>query len=293
MWIKSAIKTKISHIHMKTTSAFLCIGVVALHQQNSQHGILVSAFSPMTTVGSQRSRTIQRGFHRSSKSNDVESEMAKLERTVKADTQERLDLKAVTNLSTKAFDSGRDTPESIQQEIQNPWKVSIAAGAVAFFASITMSHSVPIAGLWFGAAFLAAQWDPVDEDSLAGPIARTVGRGAIRAQPKIKAVAKAAMSDVDEMNQYYSEDLEELRQQIQALERTNRVLAQENEEYRLKLARREAVDQSMSSFNLDELKDMARISGVPLTGTKAQLMMRLVEAEIIIPKMDVLKKKPN
>eukprot|EP00814_Leptocylindrus_danicus_P009244 CAMPEP_0116013176 /NCGR_PEP_ID=MMETSP0321-20121206/5573_1 /TAXON_ID=163516 /ORGANISM="Leptocylindrus danicus var. danicus, Strain B650" /LENGTH=219 /DNA_ID=CAMNT_0003482681 /DNA_START=342 /DNA_END=1001 /DNA_ORIENTATION=- len=219
--------------------------------------------------------------------------MAKLERTVKADTQERLDLKAVTNLSAKAFDTGRDTPESIQQEIQNPWKVSIAAGAVAFFASLTMSHSVPLAGLCFGAAFLAAQWDPVDEDSVAGPIARTVGRNAIRAQPKIKAVAKAAMSDVDEVNGYYSQEMKELQKRVQALERENQVLTQENEEYRLKLARRDAVDRSMSSFNLDELKDMARTSGVPLTGTKAELMMRLIEAEIIVPKMDVSKKKPN
>mmetsp|Transcript_13715 Transcript_13715/g.20955 ORF Transcript_13715/g.20955 Transcript_13715/m.20955 type:complete len:287 (-) Transcript_13715:1465-2325(-) len=286
---------------MKTTSALLCISVVlALHHhqhKNSQHAVtFVSAFSPTATTGSRRSRAIIRNrcFQRNSKSSsDVESEMAKLERTVKADTQERLDLKAVTNLSAKAFDTGKDTPESIQQEIQNPWKVSIAAGAVAFFASLTMSHSVPVAGLCFGAAFFAAQWDPVDEDSVAGPIARTVGRNAIRAQPKIKAVAKAAMSDVDEVNGYYTQEMKELRERVRALERENQVLAQENEEYRLKLARRDAVDRSMSSFNLDELKDMARTSGVPLTGTKAELMMRLIEAEVIVPKMDVSKKKPN
>lgn len=43
------------------------------------------------------------------------------------------------------------------------------------------------------------------------------------------------------------------------------------------------VDENMSSFNLSELKDQARENKLQVGGSKAQLMMRLIEAEVVTP----------
>ena len=110
----------------------------------------------------------------------------------------------------------------------------------------------------------------MEEEGAAGAGARLVGRFAINSvevsKPKIKAVARAAMRN--------EEDIARLQQQISELK-------EENTQLRIWKERRMVIDERISDYTLDELKEIARKNRLPVGGTKAILMMRLAEAEAI------------
>ena len=64
---------------------------------------------------------------------------------------------------------------------------------------------------------------------------------------------------------------DELQQQVLELK-------QENEELKLWRQRRTDVDDQMGGYTVGDLKVIAKKDGLTVGGTKAQLMMRLVEA---------------
>jgi hypothetical protein len=84
-------------------------------------------------------------------------------------------------------------------------------------------------------------------------------------KPKIKAVVRAAMSD--------QEEIFLLKEKIKQLEVQNSDLQKWKRQ-------RIAVDESLSKFTLDELKEMARRNKLPVGGSKSQLMMRLLENDV-------------
>jgi hypothetical protein len=111
-----------------------------------------------------------------------------------------------------------------------------------------------------------ANGDPLDEDNATGAVARQVGRMTIQSvessKPKLKAIARAALTD--------QEEIVLLKQRIKRLEFAKADLELWKE-------RRTAVDENASRYSLDELKDVARRNKLALGGTKSQLLMRILE----------------
>ena len=71
------------------------------------------------------------------------------------------------------------------------------------------------------------------------------------------------------------EEISNLKQEVENLQEENAKLA-------LLKQRRMCVDESLSNYLVDELKDKARQINIPMGGNKAQLMMRLVEEVVVI-----------
>jgi hypothetical protein len=151
----------------------------------------------------------------------------------------------------------------------SPRHVATAAAIVVGSTVFLSSHSVFITiltsvGVW-GAALL-------DADSLSGALARIVGRSTLRSvqqsQPKLQAVARAVLTD----------DLEQWRVlecRVQELEAENRAL-------RAWKARRLQVEAVLPRYSLAELKETAKFHGLPVGGSKMDLLWRLVEAKKIV-----------
>lgn len=149
----------------------------------------------------------------------------------------------------------------------SPWQISLAAAsAVSTFVLISTNASLMIAGIVFVVVFAVANGDPLDEDNATGAVVRQVGRMTIQSvessKPKLKAIARAAITD--------QEEIVLLKQQIKDLEEVNADLTLWKE-------RRIAVDDNLSRYSLDELKDIARSNKLAVGGTKSQLMMRILE----------------
>jgi hypothetical protein len=66
--------------------------------------------------------------------------------------------------------------------------------------------------------------------------------------------------------------------QLEELKAKYKELQEENEELRMKLDRRDAVDKYRKNFTMTQLKEFAKRDEIKVGGTKAELMLRLVEA---------------
>jgi hypothetical protein len=200
-----------------------------------------------------------------------------LEKEVYASVQYKLDLRKVENtlrddmddqssLSSRLYD---DPTRSVIMTSQ--WKISLAAACVvsAFFAVLAKAN-LPVAAAVFVSVFLVANQDPLDEDNSTGAIARLLGRLTIQSvessKPKLKAIARAAITD--------QEEIVLLKKRITQLEK-------ENADLKLWRERRLLADDNLSKYNLEELKEMARQNQLSVGGTKSQLLMRLLENEIL------------
>lgn len=182
------------------------------------------------------------------------------EAEIQASSKEKLDLQRVQQWLAE------DSPADVYYD--NGWKVALASGVVCGLGCEWITESTMLSLAAFGAAFWVALRDPLEEeDSLAGPLARIIGRSALqsyqKSQPKLKAVARAAVQGEEAWTKL-QEELAELRK--------------ENQQLRSYVERREWIDEHQSNFNLEELKVLAQRSHIPYSGvTKTQLMMRLLQ----------------
>lgn len=152
-----------------------------------------------------------------------------------------------------------------------PWKIAVAAATtfsvLVFFLS---SSDVFLSTLVWIVTYSIANRDPLEEEDLAGPLTRLVGRRTLESykanEPKIKALARVAVTGREEINH--------LQQRVVQLEEENQNLRQWKE-------RRIKVDQELSRFSLDELKFTARHYNLPVGGNKSDLLMLLVEKNVI------------
>lgn len=204
---------------------------------------------------------------------DPDMDITELERRVYQDARERLDLQALSIVSSA--DDEYD-PE-IFEEVSNPIKVAIAAGGLSFITAFYLFNNVFVALACFAAVSAFASWDPLEEQSPAGAAARVVGRGVIRAtkktQPRITAVANAAVKGVSEIR--------DLERRVEDLENEVADLEEENAELRRIVEIQQVVEMNLGKFSLDELKYVAQKNGIPHTGTKSRLLKRLVEENAI------------
>ena len=197
-------------------------------------------------------------------------DLLSLETEVMASTRAKLDMQRVTKAFTET-DANSTTMEPAKQALlASAWRVALAAAF--FMSSLTFfwSKTLFLAVVAFVGTFWIAYQDPLEEEGVAGALARVVGRWTIQSvettTPKIKAVARAAMAS--------PEELSDLRSQLQ-------VLQQQNAELVLWKERRLAVDDNMGKYTLDELKELARQHNLAVGGKKHELMMRLLESKIL------------
>jgi hypothetical protein len=127
-----------------------------------------------------------------------------------------------------------------------------------------------LAAIAFVGTFWIAYQDPLEEDGMAGALARVLGRWTIQSvdktTSKIRAVARAAFTSQEEIIQ--------LQSQVQRLE-------QQNAELALWKQRNLAVDDNLGNYTLEELKEKARQNNLAVGGNKHQVMMRLLEADAL------------
>lgn len=198
----------------------------------------------------------------SSKRATSKEDILALERDVLESTRARLDVRRVNEVFLE-----EEYPESVRLD---QWKVALAAGTVAFLGANAMVNSFTVSSVICVAVFIVANGDPMEEDSVAGALARVVGRFTLQSveasRPKVRAIARAAVRGEDEVAY--------LRAQIADLE-------EENNDLWVWKQQREAVDANLSDFNAEELKQLARDNRITIGGTKSQLLMRLVEAGIV------------
>lgn len=215
-----------------------------------------------------------------------------LERQVVASTQAKLDVKRIVDALDGDDDIAPPPPQtagmtndstssSYLDDVVRPdepipsssWKVGLAAAsAVSILSYFFVLHNSYIAIILAIATFLAASADPLndDDDDVISPISRIIGRATLKSvkasQPKAKAIARVMVTG--------EEDVKRLKTRVLELEDENAAL-------RLWQQQRLKVDATISKYTLDELKQRARESHLPVGGTKSQLLMRLIEAGVI------------
>jgi hypothetical protein len=221
-----------------------------------------------------RTRPMPFQLHAASQKQDPNYDIASLEREVIASVQSQLDRKRVLEAFLENKPSSYLVPSNsndlLPEQSQSSWQVPAAAAVVASIFSFMIFQNPYVTSLILVSVFIAASRDPLEEDSLAGALARILGRFTLQSvqasQPKIRALARAVVTGEEEILQ--------LQQRLQLLE-------EENEQLLLWKLRRLRVDQVMPTYSLDQLKDLARDNNVNVGGTKFQLLLRLVEADIV------------
>jgi hypothetical protein len=198
------------------------------------------------------------------------SSTTNLEKKVLASAQAKLDYDRVV----AAMDGGKidTTTEMFPDRVPtSQWYVALAAAGAAAGVSFVLFQNIYISAFGVAAVLLAASQDPLDEDdNVYGALVRLLGRATIQSveasQPRVRALARAVLTGEEEIG--------ELKRHIVELQ-------EENHRLQIWIRRRVYVDENISAFSFDELKDQARCNGIKVGGTKTQLLMRLLEAEIV------------
>jgi len=179
----------------------------------------------------------------------------------------------VESSSSRSSSSSSFTTTKGRRTVPSKWGIAFSAGVFFATGSFLILHSISLSAFAFLVAVYTASRDPITEvglvegDDISGPMTRIVGRATYQslesAKPTFQAVTRAVV-DGDVV-------VVKLEQQVLELKR-------ENESLKSWKKTREAVDEQMGGYTVGELKAIARENGLVVGGTKAQLMMRLVEA---------------
>ena len=211
--------------------------------------------------------------------------MRRLEAEVEASAMARLDKERVKRALQNKRDDMRNnyndygalsSSSMMEYDVDQPpsrMKIAFAAGTSAATVALLALHTpLPVSACAFVVVAAYAAVDPLDDGGgIFAPLARILGRATIetsnQALPRVKGAILAATTGEEEISR--------LKQRVQELERENAKLKQY-------MGIRETVDDNMSAFTLDELRDYARRNGVVFSGrTKAQLFATLLERGII------------
>lgn len=239
-----------------------------------------STDEPMSLVSSQEKISPPIIDKNSSSNNNID--MTTIEKQVMASAQEQLDMQRIKGIfQTSQSKASREKDVLTSKHPPSQWNIALASATVLSIASLVTLEIQPpvnfyISTVVFITTFLVANRDPIQEedlDDVTGPITRTVGRVTLesieKSKPTIQAVAKAVINGDSAEN-----EIRQLRQRIEALE-------QDNKDLRLIIERRNAIDERSKFYNMDRLKELARANKIVVGGTKAQLMMRLIEANVL------------
>jgi hypothetical protein len=235
---------------MMRTVIYFALALISLPRESR------SLLSPGSGQHAERLHVQHLALQAKPKDASVDQNMAIIEREVMESTRAKLDLQRVTKTLLN--------DELPLRSSLTTWQVALAAsgsgGAAAFF----LLHNWILSGIVLVYIFVVANGDPLEEESIAGALARVVGRGTLQSLPKVRAIARAAVTGED--------DIAVLKSRVYELEK-------ENYELKLWKKRRLAVDQALPDYSLEELKEKARQNGLGVGGTKTQLLMRLAEVD--------------
>ena len=174
-----------------------------------------------------------------------------------------------------------------QQQQQRPaaaasrYQISLAAAIVCGIASnvVLLGHHTILSLLIAIAAFLTAYLDDDDDNdnssSLTAALVRILGRTTIRSvrasEPKIKAVARVVLTG--------QEEVAELQRTIRQLQDENDNLQRENDDLRQwQTTHTYMYDTLWPRYTLVQLKDRCQRYELPVSGTKVELIQRLLDA---------------
>ena len=211
-----------------------------------------------------------------------DSDIAAMEKEVVASTKANIDLKRVTDALDSSTDLESD-PETAAI-LAEPWKISAAAAVTASCAAFYVTNNAIVSAIALVGVFFAANGDPVEQDGIVGPSARVLGRATIKSvessKPKLKAIARAAIAD-ETSTADATPQMEHLMRENRRLERSIQQLEAQNQSLTLWKQRRELVDQYLMYYSMPDLQEKARQNNISIAGTKAQLLMALVERGIV------------
>ena len=203
----------------------------------------------------------------SSSMGSLEQEIAELEQQVLASAQAQMDYNQITR--ALLLDDDNDKAATISTP-SSTWQVALTASIVTAAASFWLFSNLYVSLFVLVTIFVVGNADPTHDDSLLGALARVLGRATLASvqtsKPKMQALARAVVTGQDEVRA--------LRQTVQQLETENRTLQQWQ-------ARRLWVEEHVSDYTVQELKEQARQQDLPVGGTKLQLLQRLVDANVI------------
>lgn len=210
----------------------------------------------------------------SARKKTVEQEIAEIERKIQASVQQQMDYNQVTRKLQLVDDHNYNDSFSMaaasSSAQQHAWQVALTAATVAAGGSLVLFTNLYVSLFVWVTIFIVANADPLQDDSLLGALARVLGRATLdsyeTSKPKMQALARAVVTGQDEVR--------ELRQSLQELQIRTDELA-------LWKQRRLWVEDNLAYYSLEDLKQQARIHRLPVSGTKIQLLQRLVDAEII------------
>jgi hypothetical protein len=213
------------------------------------------------------------------------TDLSSLEEHVMASVQSQMDISTVMRTLYPDDDRNRNRNvpirtndllydhEDLRHRPMSHIQVATAAAMVVGCVTYMVLHNLYGTGIVAAAVFVTALVDDDDNnndkntDSFSGALARIVGRSTIRSvqasQPTIKAVARAVLTG--------EEEILHLKRQVRQLEDDNAQLRQWKET-------RIRVEDALPRFTVAELKDLAKFHGLPLGGSKVDLLCRLVEA---------------
>lgn len=225
---------------------------------------VVSSYNQYTTVPRIRTTTTTTTslYYNANELNAIEAQ-------IRASARSQADVDRVLQLLDDD-DNNDDEPSDLRydnERLQQPsttLQISTAAAITTLCGLLLTTHSaflsVIAALLVFRACF--------DDNSLSGALARIVGRTTIDTvkSPKLRALARAVVTG---------------EQEIHALQVQVQQLRDENEQLKLWQRQRKTMDRILPNVSLGDLKHMAREHQLPVSGSKPELLLRLIAAGVV------------
>jgi hypothetical protein len=219
--------------------------VVSSTNQKSDLKRLAKAFKEPAGDDQKRQHTMYQ------KKKNMDMELREMEKDIVGSTNAKLDLKRIANALESSDPESNLNPEMVANTAA-PWQLATAAAVTASVATFVATTNSILASIVFIGSFLAAIGDPVEEEGLAGPVARLLGRETIKSvessKPKIRAVVRAAVTDEETIMQL-QEEVTQLRE--------------ENASLRLWKEKRVATEMLLAKYTMDELRELERRHRLP------------------------------
>jgi hypothetical protein len=252
-----------SHIRRRIIATVRCNSYQPQRPSNTSNDGNDDRDSSSSSSASRISDALERRVYASAQSNvDFQKVLNALDRTVMSPSS----ISSNSYDDDLLYDDERSNKQTTSPIVESG-KIGLAAAVVAAAVSFIVFHNIYLSVLLMGFLFVAAT---MDDESISGALARILGRTTIQSvqasEPKLKALARAAVTGEAE---------------VQALRKRLVLLEEEVQSLRIWKDQRLKIEAAAPYYSVDELKQCCRANGLAVGGTKSDLMMRLVEAQAL------------